>query len=228
MKALEKYLNDHAEVDYRQFQEKLLPGVQNILGVRKGCLRNYVKNLSREEKEKLLNECLSLEVFPSHESALIAAILIGQEKEPTRAFNAIRLFAKRVNNWDTCDALCTDFKIAKKEPEATIELIEALTRSDRTYEIRIGVVLLLKYFAQSPEYLRFLDALKARDYYVQMALAWCYAEFACFNLEETLEKMMARHPSLKLKQMTCQKIKDSFRINEAQTQKAIEIIGPLR
>ncbi|MEE0998008.1 MAG: DNA alkylation repair protein [Paludibacteraceae bacterium] len=90
--------------------------------------------------------------------------------------------------------------------------------SDKEFELRFGVVLLLDYYIDSDYIDRVLDVLgnvRHDSRYVKMAVAWALSVCVVKQREKTLTFLQERRIDKETLQMTKQKVSDSFRVSEA-------------
>lgn len=167
-----------SEEKFRKFTENLIPRAENILGIRTPLLREISKRIAKSENWQEYILCEEMKYF---EETMLQGMVIGLKKNEKleEILSLVEKFIPRINNWAVCDAFCTDLKIVKKNREKTWEFLQRYFDSNEEYEIRVALVLSLKYFV-SEEYLSEifvkLDNLKNHSYYVQMGAAWLLAE----------------------------------------------------
>lgn len=204
-----------AEPEYQLFSSKLLPGVDNILGVRLPKLRKLAKQVEKEygaayldaALEKLQDENTAAddrENFHGEymEEVLLQGMVIGNLKVQTensshrktavysleQIQDYIRKYIPKIDNWSTCDSFCAGLKIAKEYPEPMWEFIQEYLVSDRDYDVRFGIVMIINYFIQDANLDKIFEIFNRigenKDvscYYVEMALAWaisiCYVKY---------------------------------------------------
>ena len=160
---------------YREFNSKLLPNIDNVLGVRVPDLRKLAKELSKGDWQNYKDNLY-------YEEIMIQGLVIGYAKlEPKNRLELLRKFIPKVDNWATCDIVCSNLKFIKQNKELVWEFIQPYLNSDKEFEIRFGVVILLNYFVED-EYidrvLSILDKIKHDGYYAKMAVAWALS--VCF------------------------------------------------
>lgn len=137
---------------------------------------------SRVEEARCLEEAVCLE------EVMLWGFLVGNAMEKKRAdlaeqFELIRQYVAQIDNWSLCDSFCASLKFAKEFPAETWEFIAPFLRSDKEYEIRFGVVMIINYFI-TEEYIdrlfEIFDSIEHEGYYVKMAVAWavsiCYVK----------------------------------------------------
>ena len=54
---IRKRLSALAETDYKEFNQKLLPGTENVIGIRLPALRKLAKEIAKKEFREYLDEC---------------------------------------------------------------------------------------------------------------------------------------------------------------------------
>ena len=161
-----------AEENYRIFATKLIPNVDNLLGVRLPRLRKIAKKIAQLDYEYYL-------VMDNHlyfEEVMLQGMIIGEIKLPwTERSRYVKQFISKINNWSVCDSFCCGLKFEVSEKELVWQFLQPYFASDKPYDIRFAVVMLLFYFVDD-EYAQkaftLFDQIKNDDYYVKMAVAW--------------------------------------------------------
>lgn len=123
------------------------------------------------------------------EEVMLWGVLVGSAMEKKRAnlteqLELIRQYVPQIDNWSLCDSFCASLKFAKEFPAEAWEFIAPYLRSDKEFEIRFGVVMIINYFI-TEEYIdrlfEIFDSIEHEGYYVKMAVAWavsiCYVKF---------------------------------------------------
>ena len=144
---IKQELKQLADEKYREFHTGLCPGTENILGIRVPVLRNYAKKLSKEyEIRDLLND-IDNEYY---EEIMLQGMLIGLEKETNKEIQNllqdIERFVPKIDNWAICDVFCAGLKITKKHEKEMWDFLQKYVISDKEFEIRFGVVMILDYY----------------------------------------------------------------------------------
>lgn len=209
------FLIQNKDEKYKTFSSSLIPNGHELIGVKLPTLRNLAKKISKEcNVEKYLNNANS----NYFEEIMLQGLVIGYYNSDIQ--NIINLccnFIPKIDNWSICDSFCNSLKISKEHPSEMLNYISRYIKSDKTYEIRFLLVMLLNYYV-SKQYLNIifeiLEKVKKDDYYVKMAAAWlisiCYIKFP----DETLNYLK----NCKLDKFTynksLQKILESYRVSE--------------
>lgn len=177
-----------ADSQYQEFHSGLCPGIENILGIRVPVLRNYAKEIS---KEYSLNELLHNIEDEYYEEVMLKGMLIGLDRNLTwqELEKYIKEFVPKINNWAVCDTFCAGLKMTKKYKKEMFLLIKEYLQSDKEFEVRFAVVMILDYYIER-EYLKenfqIFNEIKLDAYYVKMAVAWSISICLIKFYDETL------------------------------------------
>ena len=207
-----------SDVKYKEFHKGLCPGVNNIIGVRVPVLRKYAKDLLKKYSLKELIQSIDNEYY---EEIMLQGMLIGlNSKEPWQQVQEyIQEFIPKIDNWAICDTFCAGLKITKNKEKKMWDFIQVYLKSDKEFEIRFGIVMILDYFIKE-EYLErdfeIFDSVLKKDYYVKMAVAWAisiclikyYNETICYLKDCNLDNFTY--------QKAIQKAIESYRITKNQ------------
>lgn len=177
-----------SEEKYREFSSRLIPGVDNILGVRLLHLRKIAKNIAKKDWRKYLKNANDTHF----EEVMLQGMVIGYVNDSNieEILVYIKNFIPKINNWSVCDSFSSGLKITNKNKEIVWEFLKKYLSSEEEYEVRFAVVMLLNYYIDE-EYIRKvlkeLDKVNHNGYYVKMAVAWavsiCYVKFEDITLE---------------------------------------------
>ena len=174
------------DLKYKEFHSNLCPNVDDIIGVRVPLLRTYAKEIYKNNK---LNEIKIGNKY--YEELVLQGMIIGfQTKESIESvINQIKEFVPKINSWAVCDTFCAGLKITKKHPKEIYNLIREYLKSEREFELRFAIVMLLDYYINDEyidEVLQILDNIKSNNYYVQMANAWAISICLIKYYEKTI------------------------------------------
>lgn len=203
-KEIRDTLISMSEPEYQKFTAGLLPGVDNLLGVRVPKLRKYARQVRKAYGLDYLEETLSRTDMDNDdieymEEIFIQGMVIGSLKVKEdisliRIQDYIEKYIPKINNWSTCDVFCAGLKITKEYPAEMWDFLKPYLISDSAYDVRFGIVMIINYYIQN-EYIDelyniFNEIGKSWNnkpqseqgvYYVKMALAWavsiCYVEY---------------------------------------------------
>ncbi len=174
MTVYERLLSS-ADGQYKEFQSKLVPNISKdtILGVRTPDMRRIAKEIKgTEAAESFLREL----PHRYYEENLVHFFLIAMIKDFDRCIEAVETFLPYVDCWPVCDQ--SSPKVFSKEHGKLLPYIRKWMDSDHVYTVRFGIRMLMNEFLGEdfrPEYLEWVSAVRADDYYVKMMVAWYFA-----------------------------------------------------
>lgn len=205
---------DRAEEEYKLFQSKLIPGENRLLGVRLPYLRELAKEIAKEDWRDYLDHAQD----EYYEEVMLQGLVIGYVKaSPEEILQYTARFVPKITNWGICDSFCTGLKLAKKSPQLVWDFIQPYLRSEKEFEIRFSVIMMLAHFITDQfidQVISSLDQVHHEGYYVKMGVAWaisvCYVKYP--------EKTMAYLKNCNLDDFTynksLQKILESYRVGQ--------------
>ena len=202
------------EEKYKLFIEKLIPGCNNIIGVRIPTLRKMAKEIIKDNPVEYLRD--NDEIY--FEEVMLKGLIIGNLKEDIDVvLELVKLHIPKINNWSLCDSFCSELKIVTKNKEKTFEFLKPYLISKEAYEIRFGVVLVLFKFIEESYIERILeicDNVKHEDYYVKMAVAWCLSMCFIKYEDKTMDYLKDNNLDKETYNKTLQKIRESLKVDK--------------
>lgn len=202
---------------YQEFHQGLCPGTTDIIGIRVPILRNYAKELLKQYDFVELIENLDNQYY---EEILLEGMLIGLSKQDFETtIKYTEEFIPKINNWAVCDTFCAGLKITKKYKKEMFEFLQKYLKSNKEFEIRFGVVMLLDYYVED-EYLKrifkIFDNIDNKEYYVQMAIAWAISICLIKYYDETFKYLQNANLDDFTYNKALQKAIESYRITNEQ------------
>ncbi len=207
---------------YKEFHSSLCPGVDTIIGVRVPVLRKYAKELAKINwKENFIN--IQNDYY---EEIMLQGMIIGIAIKDIKELKIyLEDFIPKIDNWAVCDVCCAGLKLTQKNQEEMWDFLQKYLKSNKEFEIRFGIVMLLDYYINEnyiDRILKIFDNIKSDFYYVKMAVAWaisiCYIKFP----KETEEYLKNNNLDEFTYKKSIQKIKESYRVSKEQKQKLEE------
>ncbi len=213
---IRKRLFELQDLKYKEFNTDLCPNVDNIIGVRIPILRKFAKDLY---KNYSIDEIKIGDKY--YEELMIQGMIIGfQTKENIEnVIKQIEKFVPKINSWAVCDTFCAGLKITKKYSTEMFSLIKKYLSSQKEYELRFAIVMLLDYYINDEyidEVLQILDNIKSDKYYVQMANAWAISECLVKYYEKTIMFLSNCNLDKFTYNKAIQKAIESYRITDSQ------------
>lgn len=201
------------DTGYRDFHSKLVPTLDKdaIIGIRTPVLRAYAKELAKQDVSAFLEDL----PHRYYDENCLHAFLIEQIKDFDQCMAALERFLPYIDNWATCDLLAP--KVFKKHPDAVYAACLRWLESDYTYTVRFGVVTLMKWFLDAdfrPELLEKAAALRTEEYYINMAVAWLFAEALAKQYDAALPYLLDHRLDTWTHNKAIQKAVESRRISD--------------
>ena len=177
--TLRDQLLELQEPKYMKFTAALMPGVENVLGIRLPVLRKIARQIAAGDWRTYLAEA---EDFYFEERMLQGLVIGCARCTPAEKLEYVARFVPKIDNWAVCDCFCWRLKAAERQP--MWEFIQPYFRSEAEYDVRFAVVTGLGNFVDGEHLealLQRLDGVRHEAYYARMAVAWavsvCYVKF---------------------------------------------------
>lgn len=204
-----------AEPTYRQFNQKLLPGVTGIVGVRMPALRKIAKAVAKEDWQAYLSHPAT----GCYEEILVRGLVIGFARaDMATLLPYIETHARCITNWSTCDIFCGALKTTKDNLAEMWAFLQPYFAQDDPYALRFGIVMLLNYYlddAYIDRSLALLTAVNHEHYYVKMAVAWALSMAYVARPDKTLPCLQGGIADDWTHNKTLQKIIESRQVDDA-------------
>lgn len=215
MTALQEELFSMQDAAYRAFQAKLIPNVplETIIGIRTPELRKFAKTYARSSSTQAFLEELPHRYFDENQ---LHAFLISDMRDYGQVLRELELFLPYIDNWATCDQLSP--VIFGKHPELIGEIRKWMD-SDRTYTVRFGIGMLMRWYLEerfSPEHLVWVAEIRSEEYYVNMMRAWYFATALAKQPDAAVQIIRERRLDVWTHNKAIQKARESRRISQEQ------------
>lgn len=218
MNNIQSQLIALSEESYRDFNKKLCPDAgRELLGIRIPKLRQLAKEILKGDWETFIND--GEEQY--HEEIILKGLVIGGAKLPLEEkLPLIRDFIPKIDSWSISDTFCPSLKIKPKDLAAVWEFILPYTGSDREYDVRFAVIMMLDYYITddyAQKVIARLDTIRHDGYYAKMAVAWTLAELGIKYNAITMEYLRGENHLDKFTyNKALQKMRESYRIDQEQ------------
>ena len=215
-KPIRETLFSLADEEYQKFHSSLCPGINNIIGIRVPVLREFAKEIVKGDWRTYLKTAKN----EYYEEVMLQGMVIGLAKmELQERLEYIKEFLPQIDNWAVCDVTCAGLKFTKKHMSEMWELIQPYINSNKEFEIRFGVVMILDFYITKEyikEVLTILNNIHHDGYYVKMAVAWaisvCYIKFS----KETMMLLQNNTFDTFTYNKALQKIVESYRVTKEE------------
>ena len=217
MDQVQKELFEMQDKGYREFHSKLIPNIDpaRIIGVRTPQLRSYAKQFGKRPEAGAFLRQLP---HTYYEENNLHAFLIEQIKDYDSCVAEWNRFLPYVDNWATCDMPSP--KVFKKHLPELLTQIRQWMNSGETYTVRFGIGMLMRLYLEpesfSPEYPKWVAAVRSDEYYVNMMVAWYFATALAKQWEAVILYIKERRLSQWCHNKSIQKAVESHRITLEQ------------
>ena len=138
-------------------------------------LRKLAQKIAKENYQNFVEKNKN----DNFELRMVHAFVLGYAKEEINVLlNDFAAFIPYVNDWAINDALCQNFKLARRYPEIVWKFLLNYQHTNKEFESRIVSVMLLSHYLNDKYInlvIRVLDGLNTDKYYAQMGVAWAIA-----------------------------------------------------
>ena len=204
-----------ADVKYRDFQAKLIPGLEKeMIGVRTPQMRALAKKYA---KEPAVGEFLEELPHRSFDEDQLHAFIISLTKDFAACMDQVEAFLPYVDNWATCDQLSP--KCFAKNKEKLLPYIKKWIAGTETYIIRFGIGMLMQHYLDrdfDPSYPELVAKVDSNEYYVNMMKAWYFATALAKQWDAVIPFIEQRRLDAWSHSKTIQKSIESYRITPEQ------------
>jgi len=220
--TIKEQLMERADGEYRAFSASLIPNidVDHMLGVRLPELRKLARKVAIGDWRTYLGQADS-DYF---EEIMLQGMVIGYVKtEVEDILRHVADFTPKINNWSVCDSFCAGLKFTEANKERVWEFLQPYLSSEREYDLRFGIVMLLFYYIEDmyiSRVLQRLDRIRHEGYYVKMAVAWALSISYVKMPEPTLVYLTNNRLDDFTYNKALQKITESSRV-DSETKKRI-------
>lgn len=219
--AIENMLREHADEKYREFHGGLTKTAYERVGVRVPVLRGMAREIIKSGEWR---EFLAVRPVRLYEHAMLLGVVSASVKEPyADKIERLERFSRFVDDWAVCDITCSSLKC---KDERLFGDMTRFAASDDAWLARMGLVVLLGNYADG-EHIDGLRAaingVRARGYYVDMAVGWLIATVESHTAGAGLALMATARISPEVKRIAAAKMRDSFRVSAESKREAARI-----
>lgn len=216
MKYIIDFLEENKDVQYAQFQRKLIPALspETIIGVRTPILRKFAKDFKKEESCALFLQELPHRYFEENQ---LHGFIISEIPDFQSCVLETERFLPYMDNWATCDQ--TSPKVFGKHRQKLLPYIKKWLASEHTYTVRFAIGMLMRHFLDEDfkaEYLELVAGIRSSEYYVNMEIAWYMATALAKQWDATIPYIQEKRLDIWVHNKTIQKAKESNRITKSQ------------
>ena len=215
MTQIQKILFKYQDKKYADFSAKLVPTLprEAFIGVRSPAYKEIIrelKTLPPDELEAFLTDL----PHKYHEENCLQIALINKIKNYEECLAALEAFLPYINSWAVSDGL--NPPALKKNRNQLLPKLQKWIRSDKAFTQRVGMLLLMKYFLDEdfkPDYLELPASIRSEEYYVNMMIAWLFAEALVKQWDSALPFIQNKKLDDWTHNKAIQKACESFRVS---------------
>lgn len=156
LERIREALAQYTDEKYRDFSAKLIPGAKPLMGVRLPQLRQFAKSIVNDKGnparwQEEISSCEGEYEDIYFEETMLRGMLIGYGTAKKgisckEGLVYLESFIPFINNWSVCDSFCNSFIFANKHREEVWVFMQPYLYSDKEYEIRTALILLLSQY----------------------------------------------------------------------------------
>lgn len=205
---IDEFIENNKDEKKAEFDKGLITSKYPIKGIKTSLLENFAKKLA---KNNINIKDIQLDC---HEKIVIAGMVIGYEKYDNKdKIRDLEYLIPFIDNWGSCDMIVPRLKGLENERE----FFEKLLTNNYPFAKRIGIVWLMK-FCLKNDLRNVANKLKTvydSNYYVQMALSWCYTEAFLYDFDYMYNFITTLSQKFVIAK-TLQKVCESLRVTKDQ------------
>ena len=187
---VKEYLLSKQDQKYQNFSLELnIYHNYRSIGVRIPIIRNYAKELSKNNSLEYLMDNISEEYY---EEILLKGFIIGCYKDLSYddLIKYINKHLPKIKDWSMCDTFAASLKITKKYQKKLFNYLKKLLNSKKEFDVRFALVMFLNYYINDEYKNQIYEIIKSinnQEYYVKMANAWLLSYMFINYFNETIE-----------------------------------------
>lgn len=218
MTKILQLLYSYQDAKYADFTARLVPTLprNQFIGVRSLDLKKIAKQIQKTESEEIEPFMNNLP-HKFHEENILHSLFINNIKDFETCVLELEKFLPFVNNWAVSDGI--NPKVFAKNHAKLFSKIENWLNDEKPFTKRVALLLIMKHFLEKdfkPCFLQKASSIKSEEYYVNMMLAWLFAESLVKQWNVAIKFIEEKKLDKWVHNKTIQKARESFRITEEQ------------
>ena len=208
------YLYQNQDLTYKKFNDRIVNTKTKTIGVRVPILRQIAKEIYKGNYVDFLNQP-QVELY---EYNMIYGLVLSKIKDNNIAYPLFKNFINTIDNWAVCDIFCSEYKVVKNNKNFYLNKINKYISSDQEFIVRVGLILLMKFYIDSnlDDIFNLISKIRLNKYYVNMGIAWLLSMAYIKYPTETITYILNSKLSTQIKRMSYQKIVESKQVTLEQ------------
>lgn len=190
LEKIRKELFELQDLGYQKFHMNLVPGVDNIIGIRVPLLRKKAKEILKDDYISYIKASKKY-----YEEIMIEGILIGTCKlDINKKLELLDNFIPKINNWAINDSCSSSFKIDEINRNIVWNYLEKYITSEKEFELRFIMTMWMDHYLID----NYIDSvivnvskISSDFYYAKMAKAWLIS-FIYLKYKEKGKKLLEK------------------------------------
>lgn len=216
MTPLQAELFAMQDVEYQQFQSKLLPTLapEVVIGVRIPQLRRFARQFAARPEAADFLQALPHRYYEEYN---LHGFLIERCGDFAQTIALLDAFLPYVDNWATCDLV--NPRVLGRHKAELLPHIHRWMAADHPYTVRYGMGMLMRWYlddAFDPVYLDWVEAVRSEEYYVNMMVAWFFATALAKQYDAALPYLAQHRLPDWTHNKAIQKAVESYRLSAEQ------------
>ena len=205
-------LREASDPKLAEFNSKLTPGKDNIIGVRVPVIRDIARRVVRDGWSQVLDS-----EPESFEEEMLRGVVIATAPVSTEErISLTEDFLPYIDNWATCDIFCNSWKVGKGDGDLARDYFTSLMDRGSEYPMRVSVVARMSLFDDEDSMRRLLDDIATHDnpgYYYRMGAAWAVSVVYVSFPEMVEDLLRSGRMEVWTHNKSIQKIRESRRVS---------------
>lgn len=207
------YLKNNSSINTKEFNERIISTKYEILGLKLPFLRKLAKEIIKGNYISFLNNLDN----KYYEIILLIGFVIANIKDENIFIEYFYKYLDLIDNWSLCDSFVASLKIVKNKKQEFINILDDLKLCNKTYYVRVGIVILLNYYIED-EYLdyifNYLNDINSTEYYINMAKAWLIQSVFVKYPDMVINYFKDNNESDFVINKSISKIRDSYKVSK--------------
>ena len=217
-----QHISSLSDSSYKEFNAKIIPTHQHVLGVRLPALRKVAKAIMADNPKNFI----SLNKDNIYEMVMLEGIVLSLLKEEfTHITPLLEQFIDKVDNWAQIDSTIAQCWGVKKDKAAVFHVVKRWLKSEKEFVVRAALVLMIFHFVEDKyidEVLLLSQAVQHEAYYVYMANAWLVSVCMAKIPDKTLPFFAHNYLDKRTQNKAIQKSRESFRVSPSHKEQLKE------
>lgn len=213
------FILSEEDTKYRDFHQKLVPTVHNLIGIRVPVLRGWAKEIAKGDYASFLQ----MVQHHYYEENMLHGLVINQIKcnkksgDIKEILEYVKKFVPYIDNWAVCDVFCGGMKCFNDYKSVVLEFLTPYLKSESEFDLRFAVIILMNFFLDDTyidTVFYLCNSIKSEYYYVNMGIAWLLSVSFVKYEEKTWKYLDKNNLDDFTYNKTLQKIMESNRVSK--------------